>query len=121
MRAGDPITSLAMSVTRAIDRDLPDIEFERRDGSKSRRRPHEGEIDVHLFPQTWGSTALGFGGIGGASMTTGDVVVVMQGAAAAVYFAGRHAYTVKRFNEEFFNDMKTQTMAPVGRHTVYEQ
>ena len=121
MRVGNPITSVALSVTRAIDTDLPPIEFERYDGSKAERRPHEEEVDVHMFPQTWGSTALGFGGIGGAAMTSGDVVVVMHGASASVYFAGRHAYSLKRFNDVFLDDMRDQQMADAGRHSKYER
>lgn len=121
MRAGNPITSLAMSVARAIDTDLPPIPFERRDGSKGERRPHEDDIDVHMFPQTWGSTALGFGGIGGAAMTTGDVVVVFSGTSASVYFAGQHAYSLKRFNSQFLDDVRAQNLSDAGRHSKYEQ
>lgn len=49
---------------------------------------------VHVFPQTWGSTALGFGGMGGASMSTANVVIIGAKGWATVYFGGRHAYTV---------------------------
>lgn len=63
------------------------------------RRP--APCDVHvaaMFPQVWGSTALGFGGIGGQAMTTAYTVVVESPRAGtfAVYFgsSGRIAYLV---------------------------
>ena len=60
------------------------------------RRPNISEIQVTaMFPQTWGSTALGFGGIGGAAMTPAYTVVVTGPSnQVAVYWAGQHAYTI---------------------------
>lgn len=63
-----------------------------------RRRPSEEECLVTVFPQVWGSTALGYGGIGGAAMSTAYTVVVESRIVAqrAVYFgrSGRLAYLV---------------------------
>ena len=47
------------------------------------------------FPQTWGSTALGFGGIGGSAMTTAQTYVVTVQGRVLVYFGSRFAYEIK--------------------------
>ncbi|KZC41086.1 hypothetical protein RHOFW510R12_00475 [Rhodanobacter sp. FW510-R12] len=63
-----------------------------------RRRLSEQECLVTAFPQLWGSTALGFGGMGGSAMTTAYTVVVESSVVGqrAVYFgsSGRLAYIV---------------------------
>jgi hypothetical protein len=63
------------------------------------RRPSDEDVDVVLFPQTWGSTAIGYnrnGGLAGAAMTPAYTVVVTCGDEACVYFGGgRLAYQVK--------------------------
>jgi len=60
------------------------------------RRPHARECEVvAMFAQTWGSTALGFGGVGGAAMTPAYTVVVRgPDGALAVYWAGSFAYLI---------------------------
>lgn len=61
-------------------------------------------VGWYAFPQTWGSTALGHGGIGGQMMTSAItmVVVVQPGwhgdhpeGIALVYFGGAFAYSAK--------------------------
>lgn len=73
------------------------------------RRPDVGEVQVTaMFPQLWGSTALGFGGMGGAAMTPAYTVVVTgPGNQLAVYWAGRHAYTIdlSRMTEQQRKDL----------------
>ena len=44
------------------------------------------------FPQLWGSTALGFGGPGGAAMTTAQSYAVEFSGRVFVYFGSRFAY-----------------------------
>lgn len=121
MNQCQPVMSIAQAMTRAMDADLPDLEWEGRNGETKTRRPHEDDILVIQFPQQWGSTALGFGGIGGAAMTTADTTVILSGASAAVYFAGRKAYVVKRFNQAFMDDVGNQAMVDVGKHGKYER
>ncbi len=60
------------------------------------RRPSPHDCEVVMFPQTWGSTALGFGGVGGQAFTNAYTVVVecARAGAKAVYFGGRFAYLV---------------------------
>lgn len=60
-------------------------------------RPDAGECSVaHMFPQTWGSTAMGFGGIGGAAMTDAYTVVIKGPEGhLVVYWGGQEAYLVE--------------------------
>ena len=104
----NPIQVLHETLGAALYRDLPDIEYSDRDWSrwkvlskeeqteaiknnnvpetKKTRRPHDEDVEVYLFPQTWGSTALGYGGIGGSAMTSDYTVVVMLYNDVCVYF-----------------------------------
>jgi hypothetical protein len=72
-----------------------------------------------MFPQTWGSTALGFGGIGGQAITSAYVCVIESNLVGsyAVYFGGRLAYVIDRPNEKFIEDISKQRMvdANAGR------
>lgn len=78
------------------------------------RRPEPYDCEVVMFPQTWSSTALGFGGMGGQAITSAYTVVVSCDlvGAAAVYFGGRFAYLVEhaRQNAEFRQDIANQNM-----------
>lgn len=118
MRLSSPLDALAGAVYHAASSAFPDIHYENRDWEamadwtqaqraqahaqnswplkKCVRRPSPEEaVVVAMFPQTWGSTALGFGGIGGAAMTPAYTVVVRGPAGEhAVYWAGRFAYWV---------------------------
>lgn len=61
-----------------------------------KRRPSPHDCEVAMFPQTWGSTALGFDGVGGQAITSAYTVVVecVRTGFRAVYFGGRFAYLV---------------------------
>ena len=67
------------------------------------------EISVYSFPQTWRSTALGFGGFGGQAITRAQTtVVVLEGSvckAGVVFFDGDLAYGIEDFNDLFENDL----------------
>lgn len=79
------------------------------------RRPTPHDCEVVMFPQTWSSTALGFGGVGGAAFTSAYTVIVQSGPTrdAAVYFGGRLAYLVPRDcqGEAWQSDLARQSMA----------
>ena len=115
MQLDPPFLALNEAVAAATHRDLPEIEYTDRDwpawkamtkdaqiaAMKSRteptikrsRRPDTSDIEVELWPQTWGSTALGYGGVGGAAMTPAYTVLVTMGNHYCVYFGGgRLAY-----------------------------
>ncbi len=53
---------------------------------------HVDDLAVYAWPQTWSSTALGFGGMGGQALTVAPTTVVVHENTAFVYFAGRPAY-----------------------------
>lgn len=119
MRAGNPIETLAFAVTSACVKDLMDVEYkyvdprDRTHEETRTRRPRTEELrKVELFQQTFGSTALGFGGMGCASITTADVAVVKGPMGdVCVYFSNRFAYRINSPNEQFFEDMKNHHMA----------
>lgn len=75
----------------------------------------EGSVadEIH-FLQTWGSTALGFGGIGGSALTTAwTSVIIKNNGSADVYFNGKKAYSVEKMNDAFKKDILSRCMKPV--------
>lgn len=59
---------------------------------------HWNEIDIHITSQMWGSTACGWGGMGGAAMTSNYNYIIHQKYTDLlyVYWNGKLAYIVKR-------------------------
>lgn len=118
MHLSSPIDAIARAVNHAALVALTPISYLRRDHAAmaswsaeerleaARNRteptiPAERRPDVHecevlaMFSQTWGSTALGFGGLGGAAMTPAYTTVVLgPNGDVAIYWAGRFAYVV---------------------------
>lgn len=124
MNYGHPVTSMAESFYSALKTDLPDINYKHRSSGSDEeeirgRRPREDELAVIQFDQTWGSTALGFGGIGGASITTAPTTIVHTISQYAVYFAGKHAYTIEDPNRAFFDDVQYRDMVSVAQKGKY--
>jgi len=91
---------------------------------KTRRHSMYDLTVYSMFVQTWGSTALGFGGIGGQAFTSAYVCVIESNLLGqfAVYFGGRLAYVVERPNAKFMEDVASQRMvdARLGKDT-YER
>lgn len=77
---------------------------------------------VHVFPQMWGSTALGFKGIGGSAMTTAytTVIQVDNTELYGVFFGEEFAYFVDNPLPVFFEDLKNCNMAPVYESKKYK-
>jgi hypothetical protein len=82
------------------------------------RRPWQGrDFWVYsMFPQSWGSTALGHGGMGGASMTTAYTIVLECPTTQEylVYFGGQMCYKVDRKSknlEVFRKDIAEHNLA----------
>lgn len=86
-------------------------------------RPHnEYEIEVDaVFVQTWGSTALGFGGIGGSAMTDAYTVVLRStyNNEYLVYFNGVFAYKLIKPNKQFFEDIRYKNLEAVYNKQKY--
>ena len=88
----------------------------------SRTKESDGEYEVYDFDQLWGSTALGFPGIGGSAMVTERTYVILNGKIAYVYFGSQFAYFVP-VNIALLDDIKNQRMASVmgsGRYKKHE-
>lgn len=137
MKAGNPIEALAASVHHACliglkPIEYPEYEFKRTPGKPGAEkvptgrvkhsRPRPDLVSVVMFEQTWGSTALGFGGIGGQAIT-GAYTVIVEGPTgdACVYFSGQMAYHIERPNAAFNIDVSTHSMKAVaGAKARYE-
>lgn len=84
--------------------------------------PTIDDFELHTFEQMWGSTALGFGGIGGQAMTSARTYVfvpVTCNQKCFVYFGGRFAY-IADYCEELKEDIRKQQMEPVSRAGKYK-
>ncbi len=112
----DPISNLAECIAHAQYVGFSDIEYDQMDYAavvnaktaeekrasmsatvRAKRRPTTRDFTVYaMFPQTWGSTALGHGGIGGAAITTAYTVVLecIETGEMLVYFGSRFCYAV---------------------------
>ena len=79
--------------------------------------------EFRVFPQTWASTALGFGGIGGQAITTANTIIICNGLTNVytVFFRGRFAYKIENPNKTFYEDMRCEDMSGVaGAKKRYE-
>jgi hypothetical protein len=129
----NPVGTLASCLAHAMYQGFPEITYETRDWSKGREEPipmvtktrfhSEYDVEVYaVFAQTWASTALGFGGLGGQAITEAYTTVLRssQTGEFCVYFGGRFAYRITRANERFHEDIKQRRMDPVKDHKRYE-
>ena len=73
-----------------------------------------------VFLQTWASTALGFGGIGGQAISEayttvfGDVLKNVY----VIFFGNSLAYIVENPTEKFFTDLKFRMLASVDKSKI---
>jgi hypothetical protein len=140
MQLGNPLLALHSALAAAMYQHLPDITYQTRDWEAWKRltkeqqadairnrseprkdcvrRPTDRDVEVVLFPQTWGSTALGYGGMGGAAVTPAYTVIVADGDTSCVYFGqGDLAYRVTGHSltsegyQNWLNDIRNQRMA----------
>jgi len=135
--ADNPITDLADCIAHAQYAGFSDIHYEDRDwahyrdtgehrGVAKTRRPTTRDFGVYaMFPQTWGSTALGHGGVGGASVTTAYTVVLecMHTGEFLVYFGGQYCYTVNRQSANigaFVEDCRNHSLASKRQSEKYD-
>lgn len=94
---------------------------------KALRRPRPGrEFWVYaMFPQTWGSTALGHGGVGGSSITTAYTIVLECATTQEylVYFGSQLGYKVDRKSrnlEVFMKDLSERNLASKKQSVKYQ-
>lgn len=77
---------------------------------------------IDVFSQTWGSTALGFDGIGGCAITSAYTTIILNNdlGYVGVFFGERMAYVIKHPNEKFVEDIKKRNMCSVSNCSKYE-
>jgi len=148
MELGSPIEALHAALSSAQFVDMPEVtDMKRKPSSKPfvgnrsndaeyqewcksayeecTRRPFYYELHVEaMFPQTWGSTALGFGGIGGQTIPPAYTIIIGCdfNHHYCVYFGGRFAYKLdmKKFDiEKIRKDIAGHGMAEVGQRGRY--
>ena len=135
MRADKPLLDLHNALAHAAYEGFSVIDYEDRDweayskGDKNKmvqktRRHGEYDIEVYaMFTQTWGSTALGFGGVGGAAMTSAYTIILSShlNGEYLVYFGGHFAYKIKQPTDAFYEDIRKGCMTSVsGAKKRYE-
>ena len=78
-------------------------------------------VICQVFPQIWGSTALGYNGIGGSAMTTADTIIIfIHNGPARVYFASdKLAYEIEKPNNTFWKDIYDRNLKPQGEEHIY--
>jgi len=109
------LTQMARDIL-SIESDLP----YRFDYSKG-YRPSLDDFELHTFEQIWGSTALGFEGIGGQALTSARTYVFVPQSCdekCFVYFGGRFAYAVP-YSHQFMEDVAAGNMASVAKSGKY--
>jgi hypothetical protein len=97
-----------------------DIQF-RFDFSKDNRRITIDDFELHIFEQTWSSTALGFGGVGGDAITneyTYVFVPIYCNQNCFVYFGSQYAYQAE-YNSVFKEDLTNCRMKPCNEAGKY--
>ena len=104
--------------------EIPDIRKNIEDFKKRSNEPlQDNDIDVYLFPQCWGSTAMGFTGrVGCDVLTIGYTTVIIRplNHSAAVYFGEEFAYSVKSANNKLFTDIANKEVLPQNEAEKYE-
>ena len=81
-----------------------------------REKVYSTDYDIVMFEQTWGSTALGFPGVGGSAMTEATTYVLIpkkETDCAHVYFGSQFAYKVNGLTQKFMDDLNNHSMASV--------
>ena len=110
------LTQIAREVL-AIEADLPyRIKYDKAE------KATVDDFVMYTFTQLWGSTALGFGGVGGQAMTTANTYVFVLECVnqdCFVYFGERFAYSVP-FCQTLMDDVRSQRMEPVSRIGKYK-
>lgn len=136
MKDDNPVNTLHRALAHAAYQGFGEFSYEDRDWEHYRKTKEDKRITkkrmhteyeltvVAMFPQTWGSTALGFGGIGGQAITTAYTIVIRSCTTGAhcVYFGGQLAYYIEHPKDIFFQDMANQQMnAVAGAQARYGQ
>lgn len=109
------LTKMAIEILQ-IEADLP----HRLDYTEN-SCPTLDDFEIYSFDQTWGSTSLGFDGIGGQAITTARTYVfvpISGNQMCFVYFGGKFAYKVP-YSQVLIEDIHKQNMAAVADTSKY--
>ena len=134
----NPLEDLHHAMAHAEYAGFSDIHYEDRDwehyrntnehrGIPKTRRPAQYDFSVYaMFPQTWGSTALGHGGMGASAITTAYTIVLECHATQEflVYFGGRWCYTINSRSDNielFLEDCKNHSLVSKSKSNKYRQ
>lgn len=77
--------------------------------------------ELFCWPQTWGSTACGFGGMGGAAVTTVPTVILRYANRVRVYHDGRFVNEVKRTNDQVRIHMSNHDFPGATQKAAWEK
>lgn len=79
------------------------------------------DFSIYVFPEIWGSTALGFDGFGGSAMTKAYTTVIKEETKniAGVFFGERLAYLIYNPNDVFYEDLYSRNMSSVKDSIKY--
>ena len=120
---------LAWVMTRALERDLDDVEVPfgtdvraAQPGTTIKVRPVGRDCSLVMFSQTWRAEELGLapGPVPRAAIDVETVVITGPGGDACVYVSGQLIYHVASPNRRFFLDLAAQNMRPKAGAAVYE-
>ena len=78
--------------------------------------------EVFCFPQTWGSTSLGYGGFGGSAMSNAHTIIIhaIHDNVYRMYFGCiRLAYEIKDPNQLFMEDLRNMQIKDKSRMLLY--
>lgn len=92
-----------------------------RDKEEYTKSKYPPEFELYMFPQVWGDTSLGFGGIGGQAMTSAYTTVVIDNYAGwcGVFFEEGLAYTILNPNQLFYEDLHNGQMECISKQGKY--
>ena len=85
------------------------------------RRISVDDFEIYIFEQTWGSTSLGFGGIGGQTITSENTYVFVPlncDQKCFIYFGSKFAYEVE-WSDVLMQDVLAHKVEPVNKHRKY--
>lgn len=82
---------------------------------------HDPMLYWYAWPQSWSSTACGFGGIGGAMVTIAQTVVVGVADIFYVYHNGRFAYALNKDDPLMENISVRHSNITLPGRLAYEQ
>jgi hypothetical protein len=83
---------------------------------------YKDEIEVYMFPQMWGSTALGYSGMGESAMTSSHTIVFHnQNTGNVMLSYGGRFIRLMNPNQLFFDDLFKQRIEPEYKLHKYDR